>query len=430
MRVVIIGNGVAGTTCALQIRARDVAARITLVSPESPYFFSRTALMYAWMGRLQRKDLEPYERHSWEEKGIQRIQDTAMDHHHPEREIRLASGKVLTYDRLVLALGSRAFAPPWEGLGAVRSGLVHLVTLGDLDACEALTPSTRQAVVVGGGLIGVEMVECLRHHRIPTTFLVREPWYWPLALAREEADRVGQHLEKHGVDLRLGEEVDRVDVDEGGRVRSVQTRAGEGISCQFLGVAAGVRPFLQGMEGWRDRPETGRGIRVDVHLQTSLRDVFACGDCAEIERPGRPSLVELLWYGAKRQGLQVAENLLGGGHPYAPPTFFNSSRFFDLDFTTVGEVMTLPDGTPSWFLSFPDREACGRIVHDGQRVKGFNFLGSRWDHTVLCRWIEEERSPDWVLDHLKEGQFDGEFSRLPIEHARREPLPLMKEPRP
>ena len=91
----------------------------------------------------------------------------------------------------------------------------------DLDACERWIPSTREAVVIGGGLIGVELVECLLHHGVKTTFLVREPWYWPAALCEEEGEMVAAHLRAHGVDLRIGVEARELEVDADGRCARV-----------------------------------------------------------------------------------------------------------------------------------------------------------------------------------------------------------------
>ncbi len=425
MHIVIVGNGVAGITCALDARDRDASARITVLSGETPYFYSRTALMYAFMDKMNRRDLEPYERDVWRKRNIGLVTDWVVDHDADKRELKLAGGNTLAYDVLVLALGAAANKPDWKGLAEVKQGAVNFVSMQDLDACEALTREAKRAVVVGGGLIGIELVECLVHHGVATTFLIREPYYWPAALSREESQMVIAHLREQGVEVVLDENVERVE-STGGRFNAVVTASGKRYAADVLGVCVGVRANLERMKAWKSAPASRRGIVVDDRFRTSLPGVFACGDCCEIERQGRPPLVETIWYSAKRHGALVARNLFGDDVRYEPPTFFNSSKFFHIEFTTVGDVESAPAGTPTIFRHRAGEHACQRIVHDGTRVIGFNMLGSRWDNAVLARWIEEKRSPTYVLRHLAEAQHDVEFGRMAIEKFDEVNIPLVK----
>jgi NAD(P)H-nitrite reductase large subunit len=414
VNIVIVGNGVAGITCALRARERDATASITVVSGESDYFFARTALMYAFMDRMSRRDLEPHERGVYRDQRIELVRDWVVDLDASRRAVQLESGAWLPYDRLVLATGARPNRVPWEGADRITEGLVHFVSMQDLDTCERLTPSTRRAVVVGGGLIGIELVECLRHHGVDVTYLVREPHYWPVALGEAEASVVARHMGDHGVDVRLSEEIAEIRVDDAGRVSGVRTNLGEDIDCQMLGVAVGVHPHIEWLGRCKDSPDLGRGIAVDDRLRTSLPDVFACGDCAEIRPAVGDPFVELIWYSAKRQGALVARNLFGDDEPYRPPTFFNSSKFFEIEYTTVGEVQLAAAGSGNVVLTHPSKPVSVRIVHDGERVLGFNLIGSRWDHALMQTWIEQRRSPEYVETNLAHAQFDHEFGRAAL----------------
>ena len=429
MNIVIIGNGVAGITCAQVARQRDAAARITVVSGESDYFFSRTALMYSYMDKMTRRDLEPLERSVYVRQRIELLRDWVVDMDPAAGTIQLERGGALPYDRLVFAVGARPNMFPWTGADAIEDGLVHFVSMQDLDDCERLTKTSRQAVVVGGGLIGVELVESLLYHGVKTTFLVREPsYYWPMALGREEADYISDHLRQHGVDVRLGEEIDNIQVDSQGRVSGIVTNHGHTLPCQMLGIAVGVRPNIDRMREFTTGPELGRGIKVDPTLVTNLPGVFACGDCAEIHLQGRERpLNELIWYSAKRQGALVGRNLFGDSIAYEPPLYFNSSKFFEVEYTTVGSVMDAPEGAPTLYRKLPGKNVSQRIVHDGERVLGFNMLGSRWNHEILERWIAERRSADWVEKNLRTAQYDVEFGRAPLHKHTVTPLPLHKE---
>lgn len=413
MHFVIVGNGVAGITAAFALRKRDAGARITVISGESDYFFSRTALMYAFMDRMDLRDLEPFERRTYDDQRIERIRGWVIDLNAGARCLRLGDGREVRYDRLLLATGSVPNTAPWAGLAGVTAGVTQFVSLQDLEACERLAPSTRRAVVAGGGLIGVELVECLVHHGIEVDFLVREAWYWPMALAKEEGEIIAAHIRKHGVKLHLGHEIVEVQADAGGRVRGVRTNQEAAFACQILGVCIGVRPGVDWLRQVRTPPALGRGIAVSADFRTSLDGVWAAGDCAEFRKPDGSPLVEQIWYSAKRQGELAARAMLGDAVDYQPPLFYNSAKLFDIEYTTVGAA-----GEGSFFHQVPGKESSIRIMYTEGAVTGFNMLGSRWDHTWFERWIGERRSPAFVMEHLHLAQFDVEFGRLPLASAR------------
>lgn len=418
MHYVIIGNGVAGITAAFALRKRDGRARISVISGESEYFFSRTALMYAYMDRMNLRDLEPFERKVYQKQSIELINGWVKDLDAGRRILRLKDGTDIAYDRLLLATGSVPNRPDWPGLDAAREGVVHFVSLQHLGECERLTPSTGGAVVVGGGLIGVELVECLVHHGVEVDFLVREDWYWPMALAPEEGDLIAKHLRHHGVRLHLQDEVTRVESSPNGRVSAVETKRGKTLPCEMLGICIGVSPAVDWLRAVATPPMLGRGIQVDRGFRTSLPDVWAAGDCAEFQREDGTPFVEQIWYSAKRHGELAARSMFGDSVRYEPPLFFNSAKFFEIEYTTVGATTRLPDSARSFFHRWPDREATARIVEENGAVTGFNMLGSRWDHAVLERWIEERRSLDEVVARLHEAQFDVEFGRVPLAGLR------------
>lgn len=434
---VIVGNGVAGIEAAMEIRSRygPGEAAVTVVGEETEYFFSRTALMYAYMNWMNRRDLEPYERRMYDRNAIRLIHDRAVDLDADRQVLRLrdgpeGKGAVLNYDRLLLAVGSKPRMIPFDGLQSVETGVVNFVSMQDLDECEGLTPSTDRAVVVGGGLIGVELVECLVHHGVEVTFLVREPFFWPVGLHREEGETIAEHIAAHdGVDLRLSEELREVHAGPDGRVEAVTTNRENRLPCQMLGIAIGVTPNVDWLEAVRSPPVCERGIRVDRGFETSLENVWAAGDCAEIgaddpseRQTDDEPFVEQIWYSAERQGELAGRAMMGDDVQYERPTFYNSAKFMDIEYTTVGEVVGAPQGATSLYRKMPDEPISQRIIYDEEteRVLGFNMLGSRWDHRYLERWIENRRSLEWVLDQLREAQFDVEFGRVPLEKMHEE----------
>jgi NADPH-dependent 2,4-dienoyl-CoA reductase/sulfur reductase-like enzyme len=411
MKYVIIGNGVAGITAAFTIRARDANAEISVISGESDYFFSRTALMYSFMDRMSLRDLEPYERKVYDRQAIRRVRGWVVQLDADAHNVTLDNGSALPFDRLLLATGSVPRRPDWRGLDRAKEGVCHFVSLQDLARCEHLTETSYDAVLVGGGLIGVELAECLVHHGRSLTFLIREPWYWPVALGGEEGAMISEHIRRHGVNLLLSEQVDEVLNDSSGRVRGVRTVNGTEFPCQMLGIAIGVRPCIDWLKRVATPPVLSRGILVRTDFRTSLPDVFAAGDCAELNASG---LIEQIWYSAKRQGELAGRSMLGDAIDYTPPLFYNSAKFFDLEYTTVGRVNDAPADALSYYWRIPGKEASIRIVEREGTVIGFNMLGSRWNHTILEKWITERRSMSYVMKILHQAQFDVEFGRLDL----------------
>ena len=170
-------------------------------------------------------------------------------------------------------------------------------------------------------------------------------------------------------------------------------------------IAIGVVPNTEWLEGSSiERDERG-GIVVDAQLQTSLPDVYAAGDCASVRWFDGSRRPEQLWYTARDQGRVAGRALLGEGDGYARGTWYNSAKLMDIEYTTAGLVNWELQGESNWF--FEERGAVRsttRIVTQDERVVGFNLLGRRWDHSVLTRWIEEQRSLPWVLQRLNEGR--------------------------
>ena len=433
MRYVIVGNGIAGVSAAQVLRQRDDRAEIVLIGDETDVLFARTALMWVYMKQMTREDLRPYEGWYWRENDLRRVRDRVTGIDTSARRLELAAGRPMTYDRLLMAVGAEANRFGWPGQDL--DGVCTMCTMGDLDRLEALRPRLRSAVVVGGGLIGIELVEMMVHDRVPVVYLIREPWYWNLVLSRQEAEIVHQRLRDHGVDLVLEDEIAEIVGNEAGQVDRVLTREGLELPGQLLGIAVGVHPRTALAEA--AGIACGKGIQVDASMRTSAEHVFAAGDCAEIDQgPGRPPRIEQLWYTGIKQGRAAARAMLGDVHRYDPGVPYNSAQFLFLDYCNVGwmngarhappEALYVPPagadglGLEELFHRSPKRPDTVRIAHapgSGQ-VLGFSMLGSRWDCRVLMRWIEERRGLPWVLEHLREASFNEEFRRYSFEEVR------------
>ncbi|MEX1055383.1 MAG: FAD-dependent oxidoreductase [Rhodothermales bacterium] len=402
--VVIIGNGIAGVTAARFIRKLS-GFEITMISDETDFFYSRTALMYIYMGHMRFKDTKPYEDWFWEKNRIRTVRDVVDQIDASRKSLSLRSGREIGYDVLIVATGSRSNKLGWPGQDL--AGVQGLYGMPDLERMEVETRGIERAVVVGGGLIGIEMAEMLHSRHIPVTFLVREAGYMDYVMPPEESAMIDDEILRHGIDLRLSTELKEILGDD--RVRSVVTSGGEGISCGFVGLTVGVRPNIDAVHG--SEIEANRGVLVNEYFETSMPDVYAVGDCAEFRKDGVGSKrVEQLWYTGRMHGGTVARTICGERTVYDPGPFFNSAKFFTIEWQTYGNIAPAhDDGIES--ILWQEGRRLVRIDHDASRVRGFNLMGVRFRHAVCERWLREERSIDYVLEHISEAGFDPEFER-------------------
>jgi NADPH-dependent 2,4-dienoyl-CoA reductase/sulfur reductase-like enzyme len=407
MHFVVVGNGVAGINAANIIRNREQDARISIVSCETEHFFSRTALMYVACGQLSERCVEPFERDHYQRMGFERVHDRARSLDPVGKSLRLEQGGDLTYDRLLIASGSVPAMVGWPGIDL--DGVGNFVTWQDMKWLRDRLEKTHRAVVVGGGLIGIETVEVLITAGIDTTFLIREPYYWPIALSEAEGRVVTEHMKHHGCDVRLNTELKEV-VGEDGKVAAVRTNRAEIIDCDLVVITIGVRPQTDWLKDSGIELGERGGIVVDEHLQSNLDSVWAAGDCTEVVWFNGVRRPEQLWYTSRDQGKVAGDNITGADSVYRRGTFYNSAKFFDIEYTTAGWVNFNFDGEQDWYRQETGTNFTTRLVYlPDHTVIGFNGLGRRWDHRVLVRWIEEKRKLDWVLDHLPQALFDEEF---------------------
>jgi NADPH-dependent 2,4-dienoyl-CoA reductase/sulfur reductase-like enzyme len=416
MHYVIVGNGVCGMEAALALRQRDSEARISLVSDEHDHFFSRPALMYVFAGQTRLQDTEPYDRRLYERMGFERVRQRVTTVDPAGHVLVLADGSRLAYEKLLLAVGSKGRAAPWPG--SQGPGLHYFVTLRDLEGLDRDAKKGMRAAVVGGGLIGVEVAEILRARGLHVTFLIRENWYFPLALDGKESALVSEHMRGHGVDVRLITRIEGILRGPDGRPRAVRVD-GSDLPTDLVVTSIGVVPNTAFLVGGPLALAKGGAIEVNDALETGTPDVWAAGDCANVNWADGSRRPEQLWYTARDQGRIAAQSMLGDDVAYHRGAFYNSAKFFDLEWTTAGWVPALLnfDNTPidpgpdvrTWFQRVPGAFVSQKIVCKGERVVGFNMLGSRWDHEPLLRFIHERRSLAWVLEHLHEAQFDEEL---------------------
>jgi NADH oxidase (H2O2-forming) len=265
---------------------------------------------------------------------------------------------------------------------------------------------------VGGGLIGSEMAEMLSTRNIPVTFLVRENSFWNVVLPERDSDLINRHIREHHIDLRLGSSLKEILPDNNGRVRGVIVEeTGEEIPCDLVGLTAGVTPNINFLKD--SGIELGRGVKVNRHLETNYKNIYAIGDCAEQkENIGDRRNIEAVWYTGRIMGETVAQTICGNPLKYTPGNWFNSAKFFDIEYQTYGWVFPQPrEGEVHFHWEHESGKKCITINYqeESRRFIGINTFGIRMRHEVFDRWLNENRTVDHVIENLKLANFDPEF---------------------
>jgi NADPH-dependent 2,4-dienoyl-CoA reductase/sulfur reductase-like enzyme len=318
------------------------------------------------------------------------------------------------YDKLIIATGSKSNKFGWPGQDL--QGVQGLYSKQDLELLEANAPNNtvcKRAVIVGGGLIGIELAEMLRSRDIPVTFLVRESSFWNGVLPEGESQMINEHILEHHIDLKLGTNLKEIISDENGRAKAVVTDKGETIQCTLVGLTTGVTPNIDLLKG--SGIALGKGVKVNKFLETNIADVYAIGDCAEQhEGIGNRSPVEAVWYTGRMMGEALAQTICGNKMAYNPGHWFNSAKFLDIEYQTYGWVFSeesKKDEEQHFHWRHSKEKICVTIAFhkDSKQFLGINTFGIRMRHEILDRWLTEKRNMDYVMEYLKDANFDPEF---------------------
>ena len=410
--IVIIGNGISGVTAARHIRKLS-NKKITIISAESDYFFSRTALMYVYMGHLKFEHTQPYENWFWQKNNIHLKTGFVKTVETNTKTLHFETGETLTYNKLIIATGSKPnkFGWPGQDLKGVM-GMYHKQDLENLEHHAPNNTVCKRAVIVGGGLIGIELAEMLNSRNIPVTFLVRESSFWNNVLPESESQMLNKHIKNHHIDLRLASNLKEIKSDKNGNIKSIIIEeTGEEIACNVVGLTAGVSPNIDFLKN--SNIEIGKGVKVNRFLETNVPDVYAIGDCAEqLEAVNQRKPIEAVWYTGRMMGETVAQTICGKKMAYQPGHWFNSAKFFDIEYQTYGWVFPKPRENEAHFhWKHEDDTKCMTVCFDKNTNEflGINTFGIRLRHAIFDTWLTEKRDVDYVMNHLSEANFDPEF---------------------
>ncbi len=433
--IVIIGNGIAGLTAAVEARRLAPDKHVLMITEQSHPTINTPALKQYAIGKLSREQLLAYPAGTERAQLIHVINAHADEIHAREHYITLRGGRALGYGSLLIATGSGPVGLPANLPGRDFDGILTLHRLNDYLDLRRRLGEIEEAVVIGGGAHAIETVMSLLYWGIRVHWLIRGDTFLSKMLDRPASDMVLDSIRRAGATVYTETEAVGI-VGRVGAVAGVVTNHQQLLPCQLVLVCTGTTP-LTSLARHCDVPMQHKsGILVDDQLRTSTLDVYAAGDVAAIHDPQTgQSSPRAQWYAAVLQGRMVAASMTGAPREQGFGVPWHATRLGDISMLSVGSVLQWQDSITT--LTDSSRGSYRRLCVIDDRLVGYLSLGSvQPDSLAIKRIIDEGLSIRDIKKTLLRGTFDARkyFSSRRTSAAQRMvttgKLPVEVEPRP
>jgi nitrite reductase (NADH) large subunit len=389
----VIGNGVAGTTAAENIRKQDKKGNITIVTDEDLPFYWRIKLNEYISGDISEEQLLAKKEDWYRDQNITLKLKTRIVGADAQKKVVVTEDKEeLAYDSLLIATGSHSFIPPIKG--SEKRGVFALRDAQDARDISLFAKSVEQVILIGGGLLGLEAGNALR--KLGKTIMVVEffPRLLPRQLDVDGAERLQKIMEGMGFSFRLGAKTQEIAGDD--KANGVLLEGGETLSGQMVVISAGVRPNLELAEPLGLK--TDKGVVVDERLRTNQSDIYAAGDVAEFR--GMPYGI---WPAAMEQGKIAGMNMAGGEATYNGTTMANTLKVVGVDLASAGNI-----DAENEFESkvATDQDKYKKIVLENDQIIGCIMLGDTKGFNEITKMMSEKRDVSQIKDQILSEGFD------------------------
>lgn len=394
---VIVGNGVAGVTAAEKIRAADPEGEITVFSQEPEPFYYRVRLPEVVSGQVEPSRIVIHPADWYKDNKINLLLgETVVKGDVSAKKVQSDQGTVMNYDELLLAVGARSFIPPVPG--AEKKGVFGLRSLADARAVAAQAEKTKKAVLIGGGLLGLEAGYGLTRRGLTVQVVEFFDRLLPRQMDPAGAAKLQKILEGLGFSFYLGAKAKQILGQS--EAEGLALEDGREIEGGLVLFSAGIRPNLDLARNMG--LDVDKGVKVDDRLQTSRPSVWAAGDL--IEHRGR---IYGIWPAARAQGETAGINMAGGQAVYEGTVLSNSLKVVGVDLTAAGDIDA--DGKHQSII-FQDDSTYRKIVLDQGRIIGFIFFGLTQGVKECQAALEKGLDVSPYAQAMKEKDFD--FSKL------------------
>lgn len=396
MKVIIIGNGLAGTIAAKILREQDRTVEIDVFADEKYHYYPRPNLIEFLAGNLPLERIFAFPEEWYSEQNVNvHLEKPGIRIFPDSKEIEVAGGKREKYDFLVLANGSLAFVPPIKG--AEKQGVFTLRTLDDAFEILDYLKDRRRVTVIGGGLLGLETARAVKSRDMEVEVVEFFGHLLPRQLDPQGGSLLKGQIEKMGINVHLGLACEEVLGQDS--VTDLRFKGGREIQTDVALVAAGVRPNLRIAQ--EAGLETDRGLVVDDYLQSSHPDIWAAGDITQ--HAGR---VYGIIPASFNQARIAALNVLAQRQKYEGTIPSNTLKVVGIDLTSVGMVNPEDESFEELRVENADKGTYKKIVVKNGEVCGLICIGTKKGVSEISRLISRKANVEKWKDSLLEDDFD------------------------
>jgi NADPH-dependent 2,4-dienoyl-CoA reductase/sulfur reductase-like enzyme len=398
----IIGSGIAGYNALKELLSIKPNAKVIMVSSDRYYPYDRPPLSKQYLrGRIPRDKLFFESEEFYRRDNLKVILDKKVDRINvKEKTAILSDNNVIQFEKALIATGG---SPRRLGIaGESLDGVHYLRTLDDADNLKRDIVSSKRALIIGGGFIGVEVASSLTLLGVKTTVVEVKPYIWNTFVDEKISKFIQKYFENKGVQFILNESVKEFQGDH--RVRLAVTESGKRIEADLVLIAVGITPNIEVAQ--KSGIEVGNGIIVNEYLQTNVSDIYAAGDVANIYDPieKRRKRIEH-WNNAEYTGKLAARNMVGGNEPY---NFISSiwSDIFDLHIESAGDTMNYDEYVIRGRFEL-DKPNVNVIYLKGGIVKGYLAINREFEELeTLNKMIERGIDVSGKKNSLIDESFD------------------------
>ena len=404
--IVIVGNGIAGLTAAIEARKLAPDKRIVVITDQNHPTINTPALKQFAIGKLTREQLLAYPAGTERTQRIHVINARVEEIQAQKKYVCLTGGRGFGYESLLIATGSVATGLPQNLPGRDFDGVLTLHRLNDYLDMRRRLSEIEDAVVVGGGSHAIETVVSLLYWGIRVHWLIRSDTFLPRMLDRPASDMVLERIRRAGAKVYTQTEVIGI-VGRVGSVNGVVTNQHQFLPCQLVLVCTGTTPVTTLATNCDLPMKSKRGILVDDQLRSSVRDIYAAGDVAALKDPQSGEYApRAQWYAAVQQGRIAAAAMTGSAtHEECFGIPWHATRLGELSMLTVGNALQWRDMATT--LTDSSKGSYRRLSIVDDRLVGYLSLGpAQPDGLAIKRLIDEGHSIRNIKKALLKGNFD------------------------
>jgi len=396
MKYVIIGNGVAGTAAAANIRKLDGEGELTVFTDEATPFYSRIRLIEYLAGEAGAKDIVVYKDDWYGKNKIRLLLNTTIAGVDREKkEVVTSKGDRFEYDKLLIATGGSSFVPPIPG--ADKKGVFTLRTIKDSDGIIDYAKGSRKVLLIGGGVLGLEAGNALRKRGYEITAVEVFPRLLPRQMDPEGAEVLKAQLESMGFIFHLGAKSKEIAGDD--RAQGLVLEGGTRIDSDLIIISAGVRP-VAGL-AQKIGLTVSKGLIVNDRMETSAEGVYAAGDL--IEHRG---VFYGIWPAAQKQGEIAGINMAGGNALYGGTTMSNVLKVVGVDLAAAGDI-DAEGKCESIVHKDRDKYVYKKLVIKDNILSGCILYGDITGYLKILKAIEDKRDISGIKDALARWDLSG-----------------------